>query len=241
MEALLRIVSLGGAARQAAKIKTRQPLAELVVSPGNDAEKRAVERFHDLIVDELNVKAVSLHDPASGTLLTAAARLNKKTAAAKLGPRLKDAETALAGLRAADLAARLDAGPVELAGVALERADFVIEFAAEPGWAGVADKKTQVAVATAISEDLKFEGLSRDVIRQVQEARKAAGLDMLDKIVLHLGTDSGELANALEAHCAAIATATQAVEWSATPPDGDAHTATVKIDGRPLTIALRKA
>ena len=69
MEAVQRLVTLGSAARNAVKIKVRQPLAELRVRPGNDADRRAVEHFADTIREELNVKRVTLHDPADGDLL----------------------------------------------------------------------------------------------------------------------------------------------------------------------------
>ncbi len=238
MAAVQRVISLGLSARQQAKLNVRQPLAELVVS--TEADRRGVERFTDLIRDELNVKAVRLHDPKDGPLLTATARLNKKSAASKLGAKLKEAESALAAMNATELATKLERGAVELGGVALEKGDFVIEYAAKPGWCGVADKGTQTAINTSVSEELKLEGLSRDVIRQVQNARKDAKFDLLDKIALHLAPASDELAKAISTHQKDIATAVQATEWSATPLNGDAHTATVKIDGQPLTIGVRK-
>ncbi|QJW95698.1 class I tRNA ligase family protein [Frigoriglobus tundricola] len=242
MKAVQRVISLGLSARQAAKLNVRQPLAELVASPGSDADRRAVARFPDLIIDELNVKAVRLHDAAAGPLLTASARLNKKSAGGKLGAKLKEAEEALAAADAADLAARLLRGPVEVTGVALDKADFAIEFAAHAGWCGVADQGTQVAISTTITEALKLEGLARDVVRQVQNARKDAKLDLLDKIALHLGTEAPELAKAIGTHRDTIGTAVQATQWSDAPLTGaGAHTATVKIDGHPLAIALQKA
>jgi isoleucyl-tRNA synthetase len=240
MAAVQRVISLGLSARKAANLNVRQPLAELVVSPGSDTERRAVERFPDLILDELNVKAVRLHDPKSGSLLTATARLNKKTAAAKLGAHLKEAEATVAAMNAEDLAARLRKDPVEIAGVPLEAADFIIAYAAPSGWCGVADRGTQVAISTVITEELKLEGLARDVVRQVQDARKKAKFDLLDKIALHLATESLELAKAICTHRIYIATSVQAIEWLDSPPNGEAHTATVKVDGQPLTISLRK-
>src|SRR5260370_21369296 len=56
MDTLLRLVSLASAARNTVKIKVRQPLAELKVQPGSDADRRAVERFADQICEELNIK-----------------------------------------------------------------------------------------------------------------------------------------------------------------------------------------
>jgi isoleucyl-tRNA synthetase len=246
MDAVQRVVSLGLSARQAAKINVRPPLAELVVSPSprgtpllsrnGDADRRAVERFPDIITDELNVKAVRLH-VANEPLLTVTAKLNKKTAAAKLGPKLKEAEEVLAKMSAADL----DASPLVLAGVELAPGDVVREFAAAPGWTGVADKGTQVAINTTLTEELRLEGLARDTVRQVQNARKDASLDLLDKIALSLSTDAPALSKAIAAHQQTIATAVQATQWSASPLAGaGVHTATVKIDGQPLTIKLRK-
>jgi isoleucyl-tRNA synthetase len=107
------------------------------------------------------------------------------------------------------------------------------------GWQCLEDRGTQVAISTTITPELKLEGLARDVVRQVQNERKNAKLDLLDKIALHLHTEAPELAQAIEAHRGTIATAVQATEWSAAPLEG-AHTATVKIDGHPLTVQLRK-
>src|SRR5262245_20060989 len=162
MDAVLRIVSLGGAARNAAKQKVRQPRAELRVLPGSDADRRAVERFPDLITDELNVKRVTLH-AAAEPMLRASAKLNKKTAAAKLGPKLKEAEAALEKLDGAAVAEQLRAGTFTLAGVALEAADVTIGWLAPDGWAGVVDKATQVMIDARLTPELKAEGMARDV------------------------------------------------------------------------------
>ncbi len=241
MKTVQRVISLGLAARQLAKLNVRQPLAELMVSPGSEADTRAVERFRDLIIDELNVKSVRLHDATTGPLLIGAARLNKKVAGSKLGAKLREAEDALVKLDPADIAARLERGPFEVVGVPLTAVDFNIEYAGQSGWCGVADRGTQVAISTTITESLKLEGLARDVIRQVQNARKDAKLDLLDKIELYLAAETPELTKAITAHRDNIATAVQATRWSETLLTGDGvHTATVKIDAQPLTIRLRK-
>lgn len=244
MSALLRLVSLGGAARNLAKIKVRQPLAELVVRPTNDATRLAVVRFVDQLRDELNVKGVSLPIDPVPAILTTTVRLNKKSAAAKLGAKLKEAESALADQVALDgghvVAARFrDAGSYHLAGVELYTSDIIVEHHGPEGWVGVDDRGTQVMLDTRITPELKAEGLARDVIRLVQDARKSAGLDVADKIALYLGTESDALKQAIAAHRATIAAETQAVEWLDTPPAG-AHTTAVKVDGQPLTIALRR-
>ena len=246
MNALLRLVSLGSAARNAVKIKVRQPLAELKVQPAGDADRRAVERFAEQIMEELNVKKVTLHDPANGPLLTQEVKANMKTIGPKFGPRLKDIQAAIAGLPAATLAAKAQAGELfELAMtdglVTLEPGDLWVSTKAPEGWAGVADRGTQVLIDSRLTDDLKAEGMARDVIRQVQEQRKNASLQMEDRIELYLGTESDALRKAIETHRDYLAAETLTTKWASAVLDGDAQRAEVKIDGQALSIALRKA
>jgi isoleucyl-tRNA synthetase len=236
-DALLRLVTLGGAARNVAKINVRQPLAELRIAPASEPERRAADRFADLLRDELNVKGVTVW--TGGPTLTAAVTLNKKTAAAKLGARLKEAEAELARTGGDTILTRLRNGPVEVAGVPLTAADFVVHYRAADGWAGVSDKGTEVTVDTRLTPQLRAEGMARNVIRLAQQARKDAGLDVADSIDLHLATTDAELAAAIDTHWATIAGEVQATARLDAPPDGG-YRAEVKVDGRPLAVALRK-
>src|SRR5262249_44285662 len=141
MDALLRLVSLGSAARNGVKIKVRQPLAELKVQPGSDADRRAVERFADQICEELNLKKVTLHDPARGPLLQFDVKLNMKNAGPKLGPRIKEVQSLLAKQDSSQLAEKIQAGQsVELitadGPVTLEPTDFFVQAKGSDGWAG---------------------------------------------------------------------------------------------------------
>ena len=157
MDALLRLVSLGSAARNSAKIKVRQPLAEMRVQPGDESDRRAVERFADQVCEELNVKKVTLHEPSQGPLLRYEIKPNMKTLGPKFGARLKAVLAALASADPAVVASRVQAGQtVELAcpdgPVTLEAADIIAQFRAPEGWAGVADRGTQVLMDTRITE-----------------------------------------------------------------------------------------
>ena len=245
MDALLRIVSLGSAARNSVKIKVRQPLAELKVQPANDADRRAVERFADQIIEELNVKKVTLARLRDGAAAEAEVKANMKALGPKFGPRLKDVQAAIAGMPAAMLAEKVQPGqPFELVmvggAVTLEPGDLVVQQSAPEGWAGVADRGTQVLIDARLTDELKREGMARDVVRQVQELRKKADLQMEDRIELYLGTQSQMLRAAIDAHRDYIAAETLTVKWASAPFDGEAHCAEVKIDGQALTIMLRK-
>ena len=242
MESLLRIVSLGGAARNAGKVsKVRQPLAEARIQPASEADRRAMQRFAAEFREELNIKKATLHDSTSGHLLKAEAKLNMKSAASKCGPKLKEVQAAIGSGDPLELAEKLRAGSVDLAGVILDAKDVAFDYKAPTGWAGVAERGTMVAVDTRVTPELAQEGMARDVIRQVQDLRKNADLEMEDRIELYLGTESETLRKAIHAHRDYIAAETLTKEWSPKPLTGDGvHTVNVKIEGQALVIMLRK-
>jgi isoleucyl-tRNA synthetase len=246
MQALLRLVSLGSAARNAGRIgKVRQPLAEIKVQPVGDSDRQALERFADQIREELNLKKVTLHDPSAGALLAIEVKPNMKTLGPRFGARLKEVLAALASADPGVLAAKVQAGemvklPCPEGPVTLEPADLQVTSRAPEGWAGVSDRGTEVVVDIRVTEELKREGLARDVVRQVQELRRKASLEMEDRIVLHLGTESAILREAIETHWAYISGETLAVERAMQPLGAGAHQAKIKVDGQALTIQLRK-
>jgi isoleucyl-tRNA synthetase len=245
VEALLRLVTLGSAARNSVKIKVRQPLAELKAT-GSEAEQRAVSRFADQICEELNVKQATWHDSATGPLLTAEVKANLKTLGPKAGPRLQTVKAAIEGMPAAELTVGTRGGKAIDVGVGgepivIEAADFTVNYKAPPGWAGVADGETQVALDTRITDELAREGMAREVVRHVQDTRKKADLQMEDRIELHLGTESDKLRQAIEEHKDFIAGETLTTKWATGPFGGDAFEAAVSVDGQALQIALRRA
>jgi isoleucyl-tRNA synthetase len=245
MEALLRLVSLGSAARNRVRIKVRQPLAEIIIQPANEAEGHAVQRFAEQISEELNLKTVILHDPAGGPLLSYEISPNLKNLGPKYGERLSKIRTALAALDANSLAAQVQAGgniELDCAGttVLLDANDILLKAKAPDGWAGLVDRGTQLLLDVRINEELAHEGMAREVVRHVQELRKKSGLEMEDRIALHFATESRELRQAVEAHSSYISAETLAVEWLNVPLDGESDAVSVKVDGHPLTIQLRK-
>src|SRR5882724_2007395 len=245
MEALLRLVSLGSAARNSVRIKVRQPLTEIVIQPANDSELHAVQRYAEQISEELNLKKVRLHDPAQGPLLRYDINPNLKTLGPKFGERVKEIRTALAALDSNSLVAKLQAGgsiELDCAGttMVLDANDILLKAKAPDGWTGLIDCGTQLLLDVRINEELAREGMAREVVRHVQELRKKSGLEMEDRIILYFATESPALRSAVEGHSSYISAETLAVEWVNVPLDGDSHTTSVKVDGHPLTIQLRK-
>ena len=241
MDTLRDVITLGGASRNVAKINVRQPLAEMLVRVANDEEVATVQRFDQLIRDELNLKKVTA--TSTTQLLKATAKFNAKSANAKLGAKRKEAEVELASRDARELAKLLRAGPVELAGVALEAADVVIEYSAkDEGYAGAADNKGREAVVfTVITEELKLEGTARNVIRTVNQARKDAGLEIADVIELSLSSASDMLTKAIATHRNTIATETQATTIIDTELPSATYSTSSKIDDAVLSVQLKKS
>jgi isoleucyl-tRNA synthetase len=247
MDALLRLVSLGASARNNLKIKVRQPLAELKVIPAGDLERRAVSRFAEQIREELNVKRVTLHDAALGPLLAQGLKPNLKAMGPKFGPRLKSVQTALAESDPTAVSAALAGAGSFMLGltdgdpVILTPEDVEVSLTAPQGWAGVADRNTQVILDARITPELADEGMGREAVRHIQELRKTARLEMEDRIELHLSPGSDALRKALDVYRDYICAETLATNWMTEPLSDDSVVATVKVDGHSLIIQLRRA
>jgi isoleucyl-tRNA synthetase len=245
MEALLRLVSIGSAVRNSVKIKVRQPLAEIKIRPASDAERHAVLRFSEQIAEELNVKKVSLHNRAEGPLLRYEIKANLKSLGPKLGPRLKEVQNALAAQDPLAVTEKIQANgslevPTPGGPVLLESNDIFIDTKAPDGWAGLAEGSTQVIIDVRVTQQLAFEGTAREIVRHIQDLRKQAGLEMEDRIRLHLATQSPAVREAIETHAHYIRGETLAVELSREPVNGDAHKSEINLQGDRLTIELAK-
>jgi isoleucyl-tRNA synthetase len=235
------VVELGRRIRVETKTKTRQPLHEAVVHvPGRDAE---LDGLLDVIADELNVKAVRFADTESFGAW--GAKPNYKLLGPALGGRVQAVAAALArddGSLAGRLAAgetvelSLDDGPpVTIEPVQVELAQEVMS-----GWGVASDSGVTVALELEISAELRLEGIARDLIRAIQDLRKAAGLHVSDRIVVGVEA-SGPVAEALEAHRDEIAAETLALELVlGAIPDAIIREVT-EIDEETVTVGLRKA
>ena len=184
-----RLASLGRAARAEAGTKVRQPLARALVhlAPGSPP------LLAEVVEDELNVDRVEVTDELQ-EVLTFELAPNFKTLGPRLGPAVQDLKAVLAGMDAGDvagLAARLERGasvtvPLGSGPVELGPGDVDLRVRGQAGFAVSRDGGEVVALDLALDDDLRRRGLVREVVRHVQDLRKAAGLDVSDRIRLHL-------------------------------------------------------
>ncbi len=195
MKLVRRLVELGRAARAEARVKTRQPLRRALVA--SSAHERLSEELRREVADELNVGAIEPLSAAGADLVDHSAKGNFRA----LGKRFaKDTPRVAAAIAAADAEAlasslasegratvELDGQPVEV--VADE---VIISERPREGWSVVNEQGETVALDLEITPELRRAGIAREVIRMIQEARKAAGFDVSDRIALSWGALDGE-------------------------------------------------
>ncbi|MFY9930037.1 MAG: isoleucine--tRNA ligase [Streptosporangiaceae bacterium] len=215
-----RLVELGRSARSGASVRTRQPLRRaLIGAVGFDTLPAALRAE---VAAELNVSALDTLGGQAGDLVDYAVKPNFRSLGRRFGPRTPAVAAAISALPAADVAAAVLAGgtvPVST-GTAGEEADpvligaddVVVTQTPRAGWAVATDAGETVALDTEVTPELRREGLAREVIRLVQEARKNDGLDVTDRIVLRWSASEPELAAALDEHGRLIAGEVLAVE-----------------------------
>jgi isoleucyl-tRNA synthetase len=240
MEVARQTVRLGLAARAQAKIKVRQPLrAAVIVATG--AERAAIERLAELVRDELNVHELRFVS-AADELGQIEIKPNYRTLGPHFGKKMPLVAAAISALDPAHVAMTLRDGrsvSIWIGGHEhmLEADDLLIGMKPLEGYRVEREGSHAVALEIEIDESLRIEGLARDIVRAVQNARQAAGLEISDRIVLTLDGDA-ELLRAARAHEAYVAGETLATRVSYESLDGAAP---VMIDERPLKIGVALA
>jgi len=236
-------VRLGLAARGGAKIKVRQPLHEAVVVAAG-RERDAIERLGDVVREELNVKQLRFVTQAD-ELGSYTVRPNYRALGPRFGKAMPVVAEAVAALDPDDVAVALREGrPV---GVFIDGHDHTLgpedlQLAMAPltGYQLEREGSHAVALELTVDDDLRREGLAREIVHAVQLARREAGLEISDRIVLSLDGDE-LLLDAARVHEAYLSgeVLAVAVHYSANGADGSDQVAS--IEGRELRISVAAA
>jgi isoleucyl-tRNA synthetase len=240
MEVAREAVRLGLAARGQSKIKLRQPLrAAVVVATGR--ERAAIESLADVVREELNVKELRFVS-AADELGQLEVKPNYRALGPRFGKSMPLVASAVAALDPAGVGEALREG--RTVGIAIDGHDHELgaddlAVALQPldGYQLEREGSHAVALELTLDDELRREGLAREVVHAVQAARKAAGLDVSDRIALTLAGDEALLAAAREHEPYVTGeTLTTAVSY-----DGAQNGHTVQIDGLPLSIGVARA
>jgi isoleucyl-tRNA synthetase len=190
-----KVVGLARAARGQSGVRTRQPLSRILVRAPSDEAARALAEHQDQILEELNVKSIEFIARDAG-LVSYRIKPNLPRIGKLYGQRIPAIRKALEeadGASIAGAAARGEAFEIDVGGekISLDAADVLIETSSAEGYACGEDAGYLTALDTSQTEELVREGLARELIRTVQEARKQAGLEVSDRIVLGISGSRG--------------------------------------------------
>ncbi len=234
-----QVCSLGHALRKKAAIKVRQPLPRLLVPVLTDAAATDLRAVADLIAAELNVKAV---EPVGreANLLIKNAKPNFKTVGKRFGPRLKAATAAIQALTRAEIDVLETTGSfqVEVDGApeTLTPEDVDIRTEDVPGYASATENGVTVALDLTLTDELRLEGVARELVNRLQNLRKDSGLDVQDRIRVRLADSQPEINRAVAAYGDIVRSEVQAVILETLP--NVAATSTLLFDEYEVGVQL---
>jgi isoleucyl-tRNA synthetase len=245
-----KVVSLGRSARNKFNLKVRQPLRAITVRPSVKSEEEALRRVEEQILSELNVKRMKVTSDV-GDLITYVIKPNLPLLGPKYGKRLGAIRTALQSAEPGGIAQAVEnETPVVLTlegdeTVELLPGEILVETQEKEGFAVAQDGGLVVALDTELDDELVQEGLARELVRTINDMRKAAGFDISDRIVTYYavgtdGADAGALQGALSNfadYIRAETLSTQLVEGGS--PNG-AYSQTEKLGSADVTLSVQK-
>ena len=217
IDVVQKVVGLGRAARGQSGVRTRQPLSRLLVRAPSDQARNALETHQDQILEELNVKSIEFiaRDAShvryriKPNLPRIGKHYGKQIPAIRVA--LEEADgAAIAGKaeRNESITIKVPSGELTFTGE-----DLLIETSSAEGFACAEDSGFLAELDTTLSEELIDEGVAREIIRSVQDARKQAGLEVSDRIVLGI-SGSGGVEKALSVHRDYVMNETLATDWA---------------------------
>lgn len=198
------VVNLGRGLRKANDLRVRQPLASVTVVTRSPEEQDAVRSHADLIVEELNVARVEIHDDEAG-LIDLSAKANFKELGPRYGREMKRVASIIAALHHDTIAALLDGDTIEFEALSLTRADIVVTRTPRAGTVVATEGSISVAFDIEITDDLRIEGLAREIISRIQGVRKALDLEVTERIIVEWSSGDSKVTNAFEQHSRLIA------------------------------------
>lgn len=244
MNLVREIASLGRSARMNNKLKVRQPLAKVEVILVDDAHREFLNSHSSLIATELNVKEVEFTTHAE-EYISYQIQPNFKLLGPMLGKDLPAVKKLLSSADGNELSRSLaENGKIELTladGRTVELNDEQVQrrLVANEGWAAAEGKKCVVVLSTELTPTLIREGYARDLVRYIQDQRKAIGCEYTDRINVGIVSESDELTETLAEFGDYIATETLA-DAIATETIAGTETADLKIGDIPLKLFVAK-
>ena len=243
LEARMRLAQLASSLvhslRKKQKIKVRQPLSKILIPVLSEDEKNRLKKVEQLIINETNVKTIDYLDDDAGILIKKI-KPNFRTLGVKYGAQLKVIIPKINSLIQTDIAQFENDGffNIEIEGeiIELQLTDVEISSQDIPGWLVASEDGLTVALDINLTDGLKKEGLSRDIVNRIQNLRKDQNLEVQDKIDILYFTHDKLIKEAMEVHQQSIQqeTQTKTILFNADLPNG----ISLDIDGAEIIIQL---
>ncbi len=232
MELVLKIVVAGRAARNAANIKNRQPVAAMFVK----AERTLPEFFVEIVADELNVKRVEFRDDM-GEFIRYNFKPNFRVLGKKVGKRMGEVKAALTKLDGHAAKSELDAtGELKLGDITLTAEDIEITITQTDGFNCQSDGDISIALSTTLTPALIEEGFVREIISKVQVMRRESDFEVTDRIKI-FADGNDKLAAIMTGNASEIKTVTLADEIIFAPHDAARDW---DINGEKISLAVER-
>ena len=233
------ISSLVHSLRKKEKIKVRQPLQKILVPVLSDKEKQTILEVEALIKTEINVKDIELIDDTSG-ILVKKIKPNFRKLGQTYGPKMKSLTPLINGLDQDAIREFEQQGAYKLSldgeVITLGLEDVEITSEDIPGWLVASEGGLTVALDITLTDDLKKEGISRDIVNRVQNLRKDKGMEVQDKISIQYFSGDETTKQAVEKFKEYIQKETQALELEY--KNELSNGTELDIDGVPIRIAI---
>lgn len=233
--------SLVHSLRKKEKIKVRQPLHKVLIPILNEADKARIEKVAELIISETNVKELEYVDDASG-ILVKKIKPNFRKLGQTFGPKMKQLAPLINQIDQDQIKGLEQSGKIQLdldgETITLGLDDVEISSEDIPGWLVASEDGLTVALDITITDDLKQEGISRDVVNRLQNLRKDQGLEVQDKIKVSYHTSDDLLKTSVETYKNYIQKETQALSLEYVE---QANGSTLEIDGLEMVVELEVA
>jgi isoleucyl-tRNA synthetase len=244
MRLVMRLASLGHAARNKASIKVRQPLKETAFFIGDHAERKTLEKFSHLLAEELNVKQVRALDSTSEVVSYKIVPLPKQLGQ-KYKARYPAIRAALLSLDVEQFAPALMAGnslhiDVDDEQLEIFPTEVELHVTAFSGFVVASEGAYLAALKTELTPTLFQEGLARELVRRIQDLRKQAAFEISDRIYLYI-LGSSDLSAAVSAHRRYIMDETLAIRLLESDPPQEAIRSSVKFSGVEAKLGIVKA
>ncbi|HOO96517.1 MAG TPA: isoleucine--tRNA ligase [Caldisericia bacterium] len=200
------VVSVGLKARKSIKVKVRQPLQSITVRCNEKYQETAIEKYQELILDELNIKEVKTRTTLDDFCIISV-KPNLKTLGRRFGSKMPDVKKIIESFDGQEVLRRLEESgklTVKLDGdFDLDREDILIERKSDEGCYIESDGNIDIMLSTTITPELKEEGLVREIVRMIQGLRKDANLKVDEKIKTYI-SGSNDICEAINSKTAYV-------------------------------------